>query len=173
VSSAPFVIRPLASDHDRASFTCGVEPLDRYFRHQASQDSKRRIANCFVAQEVSTGAVAGYYTLSATNVLLSELPETVTRRLPRYAAVSAALLGRLAVASAFQGRKLGTSLLADALSRAALADIATFAMLVDPKDDSAHAFYERHGFISLPAPERRMFLPIESALRYLRAEGKG
>ena len=173
MSSAPFLILPLASDHDRSGFTCGVEPLDRYFRQQASQDGKRRVANCFVAQEVATGVIAGFYTLSATNVLLSELPESVTKRLPRYATVPAVLLGRLAIASAFQGRKLGSALLADAFSRSALADIATFAMLVDPKDDNARAFYARHGFLSLPDPEHRMFLPIESALRYLREQSEG
>jgi predicted GNAT family N-acyltransferase len=146
--------------------------LDRYFRQQASQYGKRRIANCFVAQEVATGAIAGFHTLSATNLLLTELPQTVTRRLPRYPTMPAVLLGRLAIASAFQGRKLGSSLLADAFSRSALADIAAFAMLVDPNDDSARAFYARHGFLPFPDPERRMFLPIESALRYLREESK-
>ena len=33
---------PLGKQHDRAAFSCGVEPLDRYFRVQAGQDAKSR-----------------------------------------------------------------------------------------------------------------------------------
>ena len=166
---APFVIARLSGNHDRTSFACGVEPLDRYFRQQASQDIRRRIANCFVMTESATGVVAGYYTLAATNVHLTELPATVTARLPRYPTIPAALLGRLAIATTFQGRKLGSAMLIDAVTRSARADLGTFAVVVDPKDDASRRFYERHGFLDLPLPERRMFLPIEAALRFFRS----
>lgn len=168
---APFVVGPLSGKHDRGAFTCGVEPLDRYFRRQASQDFRRRIATCFVISEAATGAVAGYYTLAATNVRFDELPQDIARRLPHYASIPAVLVGRLAVATAFQGRKLGSVLLSDAVLRIASADIATFAVVVDPKDDSARRFYRHHGFIELPQPERRMFMPIETALRFFRSQG--
>jgi GNAT superfamily N-acetyltransferase len=166
VSDVPFVIVPPSATHDRASFTCGVAPLDRYFRQQASQDVRRRIATCFVIVEAATTTLAGYYTLAATSVLLRELPETITAKLPRYPSVPAVLLGRLAVAATFQGRKLGAVLLADAVARVARADIASFAVVVDPKDDNARRFYQRHGLLDLPDPERRMFEPIEAALRF-------
>lgn len=169
MTDAPFSIVPLSGHHDRASFTCGVAPLDRYIRQQASQDVRRRIATCFVIVEAATGVPAGYYTLAATSILMRELPETLVARLPRYPTIPAVLLGRLAVATAFQGRKLGAVLLADAVARVARADIASFAVLVDPKDDTARQFYLRHGFIDLPHPARHMFVPIESALRFLRS----
>jgi ribosomal protein S18 acetylase RimI-like enzyme len=169
VNDAPFVTVRLSGSHDRASFTCGVEPLDRYFRQQASQDVRRRVANCFVMTEAATGLVAGYYTLAATNVLLTDLPMSLTARLPRYPVVPAALLGRLAVSAAFQRRKLGSILLIDAVTRTARADLGAFAMVVDPKDDSARQFYERHGLADLPPPDRRMFIPIEAAVRSLRS----
>jgi GNAT superfamily N-acetyltransferase len=172
VTETPFSVVALSGTHDRASFTCGVEPLDRYLRQQASQDIRRRIATCFVILEAATGALAGYYTLSATSVLLCELPEAVAARLPRYAIILAVLLGRLAVAASFQGRKLGAVLLADAVGRVARADIASFAVVVDPKDDAARRFYQHHGFIDLPQPERRMFVPIESALRFFRSSAR-
>lgn len=169
MNDAPFVIVPLSANHDRASFTCGVEPLDRYLRQQASQDVRRRIASCFVIVEVATGALAGYYTLAATSVLLRELPEPIAAKLPRYPTLPAVLLGRLAVASSFQRRRLGAVLLADAVGRAARADIASFAVVVDPKDHTARQFYQRHGFLDLPQPEHRMFVPTESALRFFRS----
>jgi GNAT superfamily N-acetyltransferase len=172
VNDAPFIIVPLSGSHDRASFTCGAEPLDWYFLQQASQDVRRRIATCFVIVEAATGALAGYYTLAATSVLLRELPEAIAAKLPRYATIPAVLLGRLAVATSFHGRKLGAVLLADAVARAAQADIANFALVIDPKDDNAQQFYQRHGFLDLPQPERRMFVPIESAVRFFRLTGR-
>jgi predicted N-acetyltransferase YhbS len=95
-------------------------------------------------------------------------PEAIAGRLPRYPIVPAVLVGRLAVAAAYQGRKLGAVLLGDAVMRTANADIAAFAIVVDPKDDDARCFYGHYGFIELPQPERRMFIPIETALHYFR-----
>jgi hypothetical protein len=37
-------IVPFDARHDRASFHCSVEALDRYFQVQAGQDRRRRIA---------------------------------------------------------------------------------------------------------------------------------
>ena len=106
------------------------------------------------------GAVAGYYTLSATSVLLVDLPPPVSKKLPRYPAVPATLLGRLAVDQRYRGRQLGESLLFDAFSRTLRSDIASFAFVVDAKDATARAFYERYGFMVLTGSGRRMFKPM-------------
>ena len=37
---------------------------------------------------------------------------------------------------------------------------------VDPANARARRFYQRHGFLDLPQPERRMFVPVVTALRY-------
>src|ERR1035437_3583573 len=108
-----FVVEPLAAGHDRKEFTCGVDALDRYFRQQVGQDVRRRATACFVAREISTGTVAGYYTLAASGVLLAEMPAALAKRLPRYPTVPVARLGRLAVALSYQGLKLGGALLWD------------------------------------------------------------
>lgn len=161
-----FRIEPLA-DHDRAGFVSGAEALDRYLREQASQDVKRRIATCFVAISASNGELAGYYTLAAAGVALEALAQEVARKLPRYPVVPAALLGRLAVSLRYQGQGLGGVLLADAILRVARADIGVFALLVDAKDGSAQSFYEHYGFMQLPGADRRLCLPIGSAIRQL------
>jgi GNAT superfamily N-acetyltransferase len=162
-----FRIEPLSADHNRSSFSCASEPLDRYFREQASQDIKRRIATCFVAVSIVGQDVAGYYTLTATSVALNALAPEITRKLPRYPVVPAVLLGRLAVARDYQGQGLGGVLLADALTRTARAELGVFAMVVDAKDDTAQRFYEHFGFTLLPGETRRLCLPIEAALRRL------
>lgn len=87
-----------------ARFLSGSDALDRYFREQASQDIKRRIATCFVAVSATAHDVAGYYTLTATSVALTALSPEVVKKLPRYPVVPAVLLGRLAVARHYQGQ---------------------------------------------------------------------
>jgi hypothetical protein len=85
--SARFAVEPLARTHQRADFTCGNERIDSYFRDTVSQDVKRKYATCFVAREIATDRVAGFYTLSSSNVPLTEVPELLAKKLPRYPTV--------------------------------------------------------------------------------------
>ena len=155
-----FFIEPLGPTHDRASFHSGVAPLDRYLREQAMQDIRRRVTACYVALEAPGAEIAGYYTLAAGGVALTDLPELIARRLPRYPSVPVARLGRLAVGQAYRGQKLGSALLWDAGMRALRSEIAAFALVVDAKDESAEAFYLHHGFVSLGSQLRQLFLPL-------------
>lgn len=152
-------VEVLAPHHDRASFACGVEPLDRYFRTQAGQDARKNMAAPFVLV-LSDGAVAGYYTLSSTAVTVGEWPPATVRRLPRYPLIPATLLGRLAVDRRYRGRGYGRFLLADALYRAVCSEIASFAVIVDAKDDDARRFYERESFLPFPDRPLTLFRPM-------------
>lgn len=165
--SAIFRIAALNSEHGRADFSCGSEPLDRYLREQVMQDIRRRVTSCFVASPMDSTLVAGYYTLASTSVALTELPPDIARRLPRHPTVPAVRLGRLAVATEFQGHGLGAALLADTLARAIRSDIAAYAMIVDAKDATAAAFYAHHGFIALGSRPNALFLPLKTAERLL------
>lgn len=150
--TAPYRIETLAR-HDRASFSCGVAALDRYFKEQARQDMQRRITRCFVAIGPQED-VAGYYTLAATSVPMDKIEAARARKLPRYPLIPAVLLGRLAVAAAHQGKGLGAAMVADALTRAAGSDIAVHLMLVDAKDETAARFYEHLEFTRLSGGRR-------------------
>jgi ribosomal protein S18 acetylase RimI-like enzyme len=168
--SETYRIEPLGEEHDLSRFESGTAALDRYFRTQASQDLRRRITTCFVAVRRDSDEIAGYYTLTASSIALDALPPAIVKKLPRYPVVPAALLGRLAVARSHQGRGLGGVLLADALKRSARAEMGVFAMVVDAKDEAAQRFYEPYGFTLLPGEgRRRLFLPIDAALRHLAA----
>jgi len=164
----PFVIELLA-DHDRKDFSCGTEPLDRYFKGQVTQDVRRHIANCFVAVEVETGIIAGYVAIAAASIPTPDLPEVVTKKLPRYPLLSAIRVGRLAIDLRFQGKGLGGALLVDAAARGVRAEAAAFAMLVDAKDDAAVAFYAHHGFQRLASQPRSLFLALATAGKALSA----
>ncbi len=166
MSGAPFRLAPLDAAHDRTAFNSDSAPLNRYLREQVTQDVRRRVATCFVA--LADGQrIAGYYTLASASLLLADLPASTSKKLPRYPTVPAVRMGRLAIDQAFKGQGLGGALLADALDRAARAEIAAYALMVDAKDESAADFYRHHGFIALPDSPRTLFLPL-ATIRFSR-----
>jgi predicted N-acetyltransferase YhbS len=153
-----FRIEPL-SGQDRKGFTCGSALLDRYFREQVTQDIKRRVASCFVALD-DDRQVAGFYTLAATSIAFDKLSAERARKLPRYPVVPGVLLGRLAVATRFQGQRLGISLVADAILRSTRSDVVGHLMVVDAKDEAAARFYEHLGFHRLGDEPLRLVRPL-------------
>jgi len=159
MSRAPFLIAALDAAHDRSTFDSGTPALDRYLHKQVTQDIRRRVAACFVALTDDL-RIAGYYTLATAGVPLGDLPADIRRKLPRYPVVPTIRMGRLAVDQAFKRQGLGSALLVNALRRAAISEIAAFAMIVDAEDDEAVAFYRHHGFIALPDSPLTLFLPL-------------
>ncbi len=166
-----FVCEPLAPHHDRRRFRCGVPALDDYLRQRASQDVRRRVTAVFVmTPRDQPDRIAGYYTLSAASILLADLPDDMTRKLPRYPQVPAIRIGRLARDSDFP--ETGKLLLIDALSRSWQHSeaIAAAAVLVDAKDDRARGFYSHFGFVSLTNFPNKMFLPMKTIERLLQQD---
>jgi len=157
-------IEPLGKQHDRATFSCGQADLDDWFQHRASQDDKRNVARVFVAVDDELGVI-GFYSLSSFTLSLHDLPEEIARKLPRYDAIPAALIGRLARDERARGRGIGELHLADAIRRilGAGRSLAVFAIVVDAKDERAVGFYQGFGFRAFPSRPRRLFLPTASA----------
>lgn len=163
MTQGPFRILPL-DGRDRSGFASASAPLTRYFHAQVTQDARRRIAACTIAEHRATGAIAGFYTLSAADIPVTDLPPEMAKRLPRYPTLPAARLGRLAVDSRFTGQKLGTALLVDAILRAAASEVAVFAMVVDAKDAQAEAFYRHHGFSTYASAPGKLMAPLSALL---------
>ncbi len=154
-------------EHDRTMFDCGQSALNDYFRSRVSQDVRRNFAACYVAVHKANGNVAAYYTLSAAGVSISELPQDIAKRLPRYPTVPVVRIGRLAVDQQYRGHRLGSVMLYDAIKRSHASGIGAYAILVDAKDEGAVAFYEHHGFMGFESAPMTLFLPISKALRDL------
>lgn len=163
MSSPRFPIERLGRHHARATFACGEPSLDDFIRWQARQDDERHATKAFVLRDPATDRLAGYYSLSASAVLLESLPDDARRRLPRYPSVPVVLLGRLAVDRAHRGRGFGEALLFDALRRALAVgteQIGAVAVVVDALHDRARSFYGRYEFRRFPDQDRRLFLPM-------------
>ncbi|MGU3341920.1 GNAT family N-acetyltransferase [Methylobacterium mesophilicum] len=169
--TAPFVIEPLSKAHDRSGFASGNDRVDAYFRQTVAQDVKRRYAACFVAREVATGRVGGFYTLSSNSVPLTDLPDVLAKKLPRYPTVPAALLGWMRRDEAFRGQGLGEVLVFDAIRTVASAAIGSHAIFADAIDERAATFYADLGFRPLIDKPMRLFLPIATGLIVLNRGG--
>ena len=157
-------LEPLGSHYDRAGFRCGIESLDIYLKAQASQEMRRKANAVFVLTPVdSPGLIAGFFTLCAYGLAPGAVPESARKHIPRYPMVSATLLGRIAVSSQFQGRGLGSLLLAKALAKAYenAAQVGSSMVVADAISEASAKFYGSHGFIRLPE-SMRLVLPMRT-----------
>ncbi len=166
-SEESYRVEPFVDHHHREGFTCGVDELDRYFYTQANQDRRRSLAVPYVMVDIASGAVIGYYTLSSLSILPRDLGAEEARRLPRYPAYPAILIGRLAIHRNHQGRGYGGALLLNALRRCheLSRQIGIMAVVVDAKDDKARSFYESFLFIRFQDEPYRLYIPMNEIAR--------
>jgi GNAT superfamily N-acetyltransferase len=163
-NSVDFSVEPLAPHHDKSTFSCGNEQLDRYLRSTATQDKKRNIAIPYVIYDKDHQKIIGYYTLSMSGINLEELPEEIIRKLPKYPIVGVTLIGRLAVSEDYKGFGWGKLLIIDAFKRSLNISKATgsFAVVVDAIDDDAARFYKRFDFKTFPGCPDKLFRTMTS-----------
>ena len=167
-----YAIEPLAPQHDRAAFSCGEPSLDAYIQRQAGQDVKRDLAACYILCARGSPEVIGYYTLSAYSIEQPELPPELAKQSGRYRLVPAILLGRLAVATRFQGQGMSTILIADALRRALRTGVGVKLVVVDAPNERAASFYERRNFRRFEDHPLRLYLLTSKIREMFPSEGK-
>jgi predicted GNAT family N-acyltransferase len=162
-----YAVDILANHHDRCSFDCGVESLNRYLKQQATQDVRRHIATVCAAV-TKENVIAGYYSLAAAGALQVILPEELQKKMPRYNMLPAVLLGRLAVDLKYRGHGLGMKLLTDAFALSLNGTIAWTLFLTDAKDDSARSFYEHFGFKRLKDNPLHLYITHQVIIKTMR-----
>lgn len=136
------IIAHLSAKHDRTSFNCGVEDMNRSLREQAKQDAHKGLSRTFVNLADDARMIIGYYTLTLGFLAFENIPQE--KRLSRYPA-PVALLARLAVDKAFT---IGERLLFDAQARVLelSESIDLYAMTLDAREESLCAFYAQYDF---------------------------
>jgi predicted GNAT family N-acyltransferase len=150
--------------HVRSSFCCGEDSLDTYIRKQASQDLKKRVSTVFVLIDDPEMNVLAYYTLSSYTVDVAALEESFAKRLPRYPALPATLLGRLAVDNDQKGKRFGELLLIDALKKSldTAMQVASLAVIAEALDERALNFYIKYGFKQFNQEPMKLYFPMRS-----------
>ena len=157
------LVQALTGSHDRQGFDCGRAELNDWLRQVARQHQDKGLSKTFVAVQADEPArICAYYALTLSELDTSHLPQDLGKKLPRR--IPGIRLGRLAVASAFQGKKLAELMLVDALTRARriYAEAGGMGLFVDAIDDQAAGFYRHYGFTSSPSQPLLMFLPLNS-----------
>ncbi|WP_375540341.1 GNAT family N-acetyltransferase [Moraxella nasovis] len=109
------LITKLTRNHDKTTFDCGVLPLNRFIKQQASQLLKRHETVIYGA--IDNNRLTGFYTLSACHIIQRDDSERLKRQSP-HSPILCVLLGRLAVDKACKGQGLGADLLLHAMQTA-------------------------------------------------------
>jgi GNAT superfamily N-acetyltransferase len=162
-------IEKLSRSHEVDSFDCGREALNRFLIRYALQNQQAEASQTYIA--LSDEEVVGYYTLVVGQVEYSGASERLTKGLARHP-VPMMLLARLAVATSWQGKALGSGLLKDAMLRTLqAADIAGIrAFAVHAKDDDARAFYLHYDFVPSPSDPYHLFRLVKDIRRALKSK---
>lgn len=166
-ATKPEILAPerLTERHEFSEFRNGKHPsLDDWLRDRALASEGLSARTYVICAADAPQQVVGYYAITTAMEQRIALPTAKLRRgTPEQ--VPLLLIARLALDHRFQGMGLGTDLLADALRRCvAASEIAGVrAIVTHAIDDSAAAFYQRHGFVVSPLGEKIMLMPIEMA----------
>lgn len=148
--------------HDRDGFSCGEPALDAYLRRQAAQHHRDGISTTHViADDSEPRVILGYYSLSAAQLLLTDLQDADRKHLPRYP-VPAIRMGRLAVSLGEQGKGLGDYLVGHAVARclALREELGVRVLVVDALHEKAARFYRAYGFREAVDHSHILYLPL-------------
>jgi GNAT superfamily N-acetyltransferase len=156
ILSAP---EPLNDRHDLDSFQCGIASLDDWLKRRARANQAGGASRSYV---VATGSrVIGYYCLASGAIAAIEAPGKIRRNMPD--PIPMAVLGRLAIDQAWQGKGIGVALLQDAVLRTTQAAeiLGIRGLLVHAISDEAKAFYQHHGFLPSPSDPMTLMLSLK------------
>jgi hypothetical protein len=143
----------LGGDHDTSSFDCGSEQQTNWLRRYALTAQQARTARVYVSCRANGLKVAGYYALSAGQVLPPDATPRLAKGTSRHP-IPIIVLGRLGLDVGEQGHGLGSALVRDALLRVvtAASTIGVRALLIHAETTRAAAFYRRLDPAFEPSP---------------------
>ena len=149
-------LEPLADHHQVEDFNSGEGSLDGWLKRRARGNQASGASRTYVACEADK--VIAYYALASGAIALEGVPGRFRRNMPD--PIPVAVLARLAVDLAYQGRGLGRAMFRDAARRVAHAAdaIGIRGIVVHAISDEARKFYIALGFD--PCPHAPMTLVV-------------
>ncbi|WP_031432016.1 GNAT family N-acetyltransferase [Methylomicrobium agile] len=149
----------LTADHDVSGFDCGEAVLDLWLKHTVLRNERRNASRTYVL--CVEQRVVAYYCLSTGSITSELTPSRMRRNMPD--PIPVMVLGRLAIALAWQRQGFGKALLHDAILRALHVSemIGVTALMVHALSDQAVQFYQAQGFQPSPMSPRTLFLLLQ------------
>ncbi len=149
---------PLLDEHDTALFSCGHASLDDWLKRRALPNQKAGASRTYVVSEGDP--IVAYYALASGAMACAAATGKLKRNMPD--PVPMAILGRLAIDSAFQGKGLGRALFRDAALRvlSAADAIGIRGLLVHAISDEAAAFYGALGMEASALEPRTLMVTL-------------
>lgn len=165
-----FVCEVLAGGHDVSAFDSTQPMLDDWLQKAARDSDGRNLTRTYV-WHAGNNVVVAYYALMPYFLEREMLIRKQARGLPDR--ISCYLIARLALNRHLHGQRLGSQLLASALTRAAIGaqDLGGRYVVVDAIDDAAASFYRHHGFEPILGRPDRLVLATKALWPYLRPPG--
>lgn len=161
-------IVPLSKEHDRISFDCGENSINRFLQTAALQDQRLLLSRTCVLVDESADPqrILGFHTLLLTIVDQDTIPDDrprIKRKIP------VVLLGQLGVDVGSQRLGYGNWLLFDVEKRVAdvAKNVGVRSLMLDARNEELARWYEKRDFTRFPE-SLRMFKSIGSIIEAVR-----
>ncbi len=152
----------LKDSHIVDNFDCGNSSLNSWLKRYSMQNQRANSARTFIV--CNENYVVGYYSLSVGSIEHELASKRTKKGLARHP-IPVMILARLAVDLKYQGKKIGSGLLKDAVFRTLQASdhAGIRAIFVHAKDEKVRNFYTYFGFEPSPIDPLKLMLLIKDA----------
>lgn len=162
---------PLAGHHEISWFECRSTEQSEWLRQHARQSVGAGTTKVFVVTEADDARVVAYYGWCMAQLTTADAPARLLRGAGRYPQ-PIAVLARLGVARAHEGKGLGAALLKDVFARLVelSGDIGCRGLLVQAESIEARSFYLHllPAFEPSPTDDMHLVLLMKDIRRTLR-----
>ncbi|MDO6681055.1 GNAT family N-acetyltransferase [Oceanobacter sp. 5_MG-2023] len=161
------LLQPMALNHthELLGFDCGNETLNEWLIKRALKNQAGGASRTFVI--CSEQRVVGYYALATGSVERALTNSNFARNMPE--PIPVIVLGRLAIDTRWQGKRLGAALLKDALTRVLQVSdqVGIRGVLVQAISDAAKVFYQQYGFQPSPADDMSLLISVKTIREHI------
>ena len=161
--TAPTLLVPT---HELRNFNSGNDTLDDWLIKRALKNQETGASRTLVVCD-DEAIVIGYYALATGSIERISTTGNFSRGMPD--PIPVIILGRLAIETKYQGRRLGAALLKDAMLRtlSIANNVGVRGLLVHAISEEAKQFYLKYGFQESPIEPMTLFLSIKNISQHL------